>query len=134
MFVVVGIVLLLIGYSIFFGSISPFYPFFFWRKQKELKGKPGSPQVCPICSTKLIKKDIVKSFVFPSEGRTDRLMYIRGCYACLEESAPRKCPICKTNMSLTDYLIARMFERSSRKSHIHVLGCNKCRIGNKSMK
>jgi len=133
-FVIIGIVLLWIGYSLFFGSMSPFYPFLFWRKEKSIKGKPGDPQVCPICSIKLIKGDLVKSFAFPSEGSTDRLMYIRGCYACLEQGVPRRCPVCKKSMSITDYLIARMFERSHRKNHIHVLGCNNCRIGKNSMK
>jgi len=133
-FVIVGIVLLWIGYSLFFGKFAPFYPFFFHKKPENLKGEPGDPQVCPICSMKLIKKDLVKSFAFPSEGGTDRLMYIRGCYACLEKDMPRRCPICKKSMTLTDYLIARMFERSNRKNHIHVLGCNHCRIGNRSMK
>jgi len=125
--VIAGIVLLWIGYSLFFGKASPFYPYFFKKKQENLRGKPGDPQVCPICSMKLVKGDLVKSFAFPSGGGTDRLMYIKGCFSCLEHDIPRRCPVCGKSMTLEDYLIARMFERPNRKNHIHVLGCNHCR-------
>jgi len=129
--VVAGIVLLWFGYNLFFGKASPFFPFFFAKKKENLRGKPGDPQVCPICSIKLIRGDLVKSFAFPSGGSTDRLMYIRGCFSCLEHDMPRKCPICKKKMTLEDYLIARMFERPNKKNHIHILGCNSCRGGSK---
>jgi len=125
--VITGIVLLWIGYSIFFGKSSPFYHSFSHKKRENLKGKPGDPQVCPICSIKLTKGDLVKSFAFPSAGGKDRLMYIRGCFSCLENNIPRRCPICKKSMGLDDYLISRMFERSNRKNHVHILGCNHCR-------
>jgi len=127
--VVAGIVLVWFGYNLFFGKASPFFPFFFAKKQKSLRGKPGDPQVCPICSIKLIRGDLVKSFAFPTAESRDRLMYIKGCYSCLEHDMPRKCPICKKKMTLEDYLIARMFERANKKPHIHILGCNTCRVG-----
>jgi hypothetical protein len=128
--VVVGIILLWIGYCIFFGKMSPFYPFFFLKKNKNLRGKPGDPQVCPICSMRLTKGELVQSMAFPSfSGSKDRIMHIRGCSSCLENDIPRRCPVCKRILSVTDYLIARLFERSNRKNHIHVLGCNYCRIG-----
>jgi len=130
--VITGVVLLWFGYSLFFGKASPFYPFFFKKKNETMRGKPGDPQVCPICSIKLYKGDLVKSFAFPSGGSADRLMYIRGCFSCLEHDVPRKCPICKKSLSLEDYLIARMFERPNKKNHIHILGCNSCRGGSKS--
>jgi hypothetical protein len=132
--VVAGIVLLWIGYSLFFGRVSPFYPFFFRKNQEKLKDKPGDPQVCPICSMRLDKGDLVKTFAFPSDGGIDRMMYIRGCISCLEHGVPRRCPICKKSMTLEDYLVARMFERPNRKNHVHVLGCNNCRGTGKDKK
>jgi len=127
MMVIVGIILLWIGYCIFFGKLSPFYPFFFWKKRENLRGKPGDPQVCPICSIKLFRGDLVKSYAFPSNGSKDRIMYIKGCFSCLENDVPRRCPICKKSMTTEDYLISRLFERPNRKNHIHILGCNHCR-------
>jgi hypothetical protein len=132
--VIAGIVLFWIGYSLFFGKASPFYPYFFHKKPVDPRGTPGDPQVCPICSMRLVKGDLVKSFAFPSSGGIDRLMYIKGCFSCLENNVPRRCPICKKIMSLEDYLVARMFERPNRKNHVHVLGCNSCRGTGNSMK
>jgi hypothetical protein len=133
--VVSGIVLLWIGYNLFFGPMSPFYPAFFpGRKRKKLRkkdivlGKPGDPQICPVCSIKLVKGQQIKTTAFPSvSGGTDRLMYIRGCYSCLNEGVPRKCPICGAKLNLDDYLVARMFDRGKRKNHVHILGCNRCK-------
>ena len=91
-------------------------------------GVAGEPQVCPVCSSRLNKGDLVKSLAFPSiTGGKDRLMYIRGCYYCLFEDLPRRCPVCGINLDDDDYLIARMFERSNRHNHVHVMGCNNCK-------
>jgi len=132
--IVIGVILLLFGYSLFFGRMSPLYlKLFSWKKsnkkkKKNHKGKPGDPQVCPICSMKLDRGDLVKSLAFPSmTGGRDRLMYIRGCFTCLERSVPRRCPICGLELSLEDYLVTRMFERSNNRNHVHVLGCNHCK-------
>ena len=133
-FVICGIILLWFGYNLFFGRLSPFHLSLFLKKRENLRGKPGDPQVCPICSIKLIKGDLVKSFAFPSGGGTDRLLYIRGCFSCLEHDTPRRCPICKKSMTIDDYLISRMFERPHRRNHVHVLGCNHCRGNGKTKK
>jgi len=131
--IIVGILLLWFGHFMFFGKMSPLYPYLPWSKKKEIKkGQPGDPQICPICTMVMLKGELVKTVAFPSAGssgefQSDRLMHIKGCYNCLEKELPRKCPVCKTKLSLDDYLIARMFERKNRKNHIHVLGCNKCR-------
>jgi hypothetical protein len=126
--VICGIVLLWFGYSLFFGKFSPFS---FKKNRQENEnptGEPGDPQVCPICSVKLVKGELVKSLAFPSvSGGKDRLMYIRGCYRCLNNNLPRRCPVCGIDLDVNDYLISRMFERSRRKNHVHVLGCNHCR-------
>jgi len=129
--VVSGIVLLWFGYTLFFSPISPFYPgglFSGWGKKKNIRGEPGDPQVCPICSYRLDRGDLVKSLAFPSmTGGKDRLMYIRGCFTCLEKDVPRRCPVCGEDLSVNDYLISRMFERPNRRNHVHVVGCNHCK-------
>jgi len=144
-YVFAGVILFWFGHTLFFGKFSPFFPRLFsfkeWRslskkiKEKEKnennieKGEPGDPQVCPLCLSKLIKSEQVKTTAFPSvAGGKYRTMHIRGCPICLNNNAPRKCPICKASLTLEDYLICRMFERSAKKSHIHVLGCTHCRI------
>ena len=128
---IAGMVLLWLGYILFMGPLSPFYPGSFlwrWRKRQDIKGAPGDPQVCPVCSIRLEKGELVKSVAFPSiTGGRDRLMYIRGCYSCLENDLPRRCPVCGVEMDVNDYLISRMFERTNTRNHVHVLGCNHCR-------
>jgi hypothetical protein len=123
-----GILLFWLGYFLFLGPPSPFYPFLPWSKKKRHNGKPGDPQICPVCSMEMLKGDLIKTTAYPnSNGGIDRLMYIKGCYSCLENDLPRKCPICGAKLSLDDFLVSRMFERSFQKNHVHILGCNKCR-------
>ena len=129
--VIAGVILLWIGYTLFFGPLAPFYPRFLFEKikPKKNKGNPGEPQVCPICSFKLVRGELVQSTAFPSlTGGIDRLMYIKGCCYCLTNtSLKRKCPICASDLSLDDYLVTRMFERTHTRNHVHVLGCNHCK-------
>ncbi|MDR2102796.1 MAG: hypothetical protein LBP42_01695 [Treponema sp.] len=89
-------------------------------------GVAGSPQTCPVCSARLEKGVPVKSTAFPSFTGKDRLMYIRGCFYCLEGERDRVCPVCGALLHREEILIARMFERPGR-SHVHVLGCSQCR-------
>ena len=127
--IIAGIFLLWFGYSLFFGPLSPFYSGrFSWRKKEKIRGEVGDPQICPVCSIKLDRGELVKSIAFPSiTGGRDRLMYINGCFSCLNDRLPRRCPVCGSNLSIRDYLISRMFERTNRRNHVHVLGCNQCR-------
>ncbi|MCL2181275.1 MAG: hypothetical protein FWB83_09115 [Treponema sp.] len=121
---ITGIVLLRLGYSMLIG----FYPEIFMGKKGPARGEPGDPQVCPVCTIKMVRGDLVKSLAFPSlSGGRDRLMYIRGCFSCLEHNVPRRCPICGKSLSLQDYLVSRMFDRPGRNNHVHVIGCNHCR-------
>ena len=126
---VAGIILLWFGYTLFFGSLSPFFSgFFTLPKPKRLMGEYGDSQVCPICSIKLERGELVKTLAFPSiSGGKDRLMYIRGCFSCLYNIMPRRCPVCGVSLSINDYLISRMFERTNTRNHVHVLGCNHCK-------
>jgi hypothetical protein len=124
-----GIVLVWFGYAMFFGPASPIYTI---QRNKPFRGRPGDPQVCPVCSIKMVKGDLVKSVAFPNvySEHKDRLMYIRGCVSCLHHDLPRSCPICGAELSVKDYLVSRMFERPNRNNHIHVFGCNHCkRVG-----
>ena len=129
-FVTIGIALLWFGYTLFVGQ---------WagirlnrkgrpRLQKIGTASPGDPQVCPICSSRLEKGDLVQTLAYPSltQGR-DRLMHIQGCINCLSGQYERKCPVCGAPLSNSDILVARMFERPRRRPHVHVLGCNQCR-------
>ena len=130
--VIVGLILLWVGYTLFLTPISPFFsgwlPWKDWRKKENTMGEPGDPQVCPVCSLKMVRGELVKSVAFPSiSGGRDRLMYIKGCFTCLSDRVSRRCPVCGSGLSVDDFLVSRMFERVERKNHVHVLGCNRCR-------
>jgi hypothetical protein len=131
-FAIAGMAFLWVGYTIFLSPISPF--FFSWFLPKDLKkkgnirGNPGDPQVCPVCSLKMDRGELVKSIAFPSiSGGRDRLMYIKGCITCLAKAVSRRCPVCRSKLSVNDFLVSRMFERVEQNNHVHVLGCNLCR-------
>ena len=127
-FIIIGLVLLWFGYNLFFGHLSPFYPYLPWNKKRIIKGKPGDPAICPVCSMKMLRGELVKTFAYAARPQSkDRIMNIKGCRSCLEKDLPRRCPICRAKLSIDDYLISRMFERKYQKNHIHILGCNKCR-------
>ena len=129
-FIIIGIVLLWFGYYLFFGPLSPIYPYLPWNKKKVIIGKPGDPQVCPVCRMKMLKGELVKTIAYaPGSQSIDRIVHIKGCTSCLDlgKNLPRRCPICEAKLSVDDYLISRMFERRYQKNHIHILGCNKCR-------
>ena len=126
--IICGLVLLWFGHFLFFGPMSPIYPYMPWSKKEKLKEKPGDPQICPLCSMKMLNGENLKTTAFPAKQKsTDRLIHIKGCSGCLERNLPRMCPVCRTKLSVEDFLVARMFERSFQKNHVHVLGCNKCR-------
>jgi hypothetical protein len=124
--IIIGLVLLWFGFTFFVRQ---------WAKIRLERAsrvpKPentGDPQICPICSSKLIRGDLVKTLAFPSiTGGKDRLMHIKGCAYCIDGAVKRSCPICGVSMSITDILIARIFERPHRRAHVHIVGCNKCR-------
>jgi hypothetical protein len=86
-------------------------------------------QICPLCSSKLMKSDKLETTAFLSiTGGKDRIMHIKGCVYCLSKHAERSCPVCKEPLGNDDIVVARMFERGrDRNSHVHILGCNKCR-------
>ncbi|MDR1318999.1 MAG: hypothetical protein LBJ90_05190 [Treponema sp.] len=129
-FVLIGVALLWFGYTLFIGPLAGIRRVWRQRPKPPRKGTgfPGDPQVCPVCSARLDKKYLVKSLAFPSlTGGKDRLMHIRGCVYCMNGSRPRVCPVCGAHLGEDDILVARMFERPHRRSHVHVLGCSRCK-------
>jgi hypothetical protein len=130
LFVMIGIVLLWFGYTLFFaplGMVRLGGPRGHRRgKQPRAEGIPGAPQTCPVCSARLEKGELVKSHAYPSFNGKDRLMHIKGCGYCLDGVRPRLCPVCGVRLRGDEILVARIFERPGR-SHVHVLGCSRCR-------
>ena len=132
-FIMMGTALLWFGYTLFFsigvpanGGGSRY------RKHRRLKPRsesiPGEPQTCPVCSAKLEEGELVSSLAFPSlNGGKDRFMHIRGCIYCLNGDRDRVCPVCGVVLKEDEILISRLFERPGRRSHVHVLGCTRCR-------
>jgi len=85
-------------------------------------------KTCPVCSKRLSKGELVSSAAFPaSNGSNDRFMHIRGCVYCLNGERKRVCPVCGTVLEPNEILVARFFERIGRRSHIHVIGCTRCK-------
>ena len=132
-FLVIGVVLLWFGYTLFFTVGIPAWGGLAFRKRRNSfkprgTGMPGDPQTCPVCSAKLIEGELVSSAAFPSlNGGKDRFMHIRGCVYCLHGDRDRVCPVCGLVLRDEEILISRLFERPGRRAHVHVLGCTKCR-------
>jgi len=129
MLTICGIVLLGLGYFMFFGKLSPIYPYLPWGTKAGSSDEPGKSKSCPVCRYKLEKGELVKTFVYPTSSKNkDRMVHIRGCSRCLvNNEIQRRCPVCKSSLLVEDYLVSRMFERAFSKNHVHVLGCNHCR-------
>jgi hypothetical protein len=140
LFLVIAFVLLWFGYTLFFRVPGPGN-----RERRRrgfvetdayLEGSPGDPQTCPVCTARLPPGQLVKSAVYPSQNGKDRIMHIMGCPYCLEGDVEKRrrrvCPVCHKPIADTEYLFARIFERPG-KSHVHVLGCIRCR-GPKAMR
>ena len=146
-FVIIGIALLWLGLTLFNrfgissrGKGSKEQQSENYGKQGGLKPKTRSSsgdanpnKTCPVCSAKLSKSELVSSEAFPSaNGSEDRVMHIRGCVYCLNGERERVCPVCGAVLEKDEILIARLFERIGRRTHIHVIGCTRCRKGPRS--
>jgi hypothetical protein len=129
-FVFTGLALLWFGYTLFFRKGGPVSLEKTGVKLGEAgEGWAGEAQSCPVCSARLENLQLVKSVAFPSLNGRDRMMHIQGCVFCLggKDPRPRTCPVCHSPLAKEEYLFARVFERPSRKPHVHVLGCRHCR-------
>jgi len=98
---------------------------------KKYKGKEdsGGLMTCPLCLFKMDSTEMIKTTAFPplTKDSKDRLMHIHGCVYCMGGKRERICPVCGKIISVKDFLVARIFDRSIRRSHVHVLGCTQCR-------
>lgn len=88
-------------------------------------------QPCPLCGSALAPGEKVHSVVFTSTTR-DKIMEISGCPHCRPPAVLRRvCPVCKKDLRPADVVTARVFERKNgegpAKTHVHVLGCPRCR-------
>ena len=132
-FVVIGVALLWFGYTLFFSvGVPAMGRFGHTRSRRRRKPKgvsfPGEPQTCPVCSAKLEEGELVSSMAFPSmNGGKDRFMHIKGCIYCLHGDRDRVCPVCGIILHGNEILISRLFERPGRRSHVHVIGCSRCK-------
>ena len=131
-FIIIGVLLLWFGYTLFFQMGLSAMGGGGRRRRGGLKprgeGTPGEPQTCPVCSAKLFEGQLVSSAAFPSmNGGKDRFMHIKGCLYCLKGDRDRVCPVCGIVLRGNEILISRLFERSRRRSHVHVLGCTSCK-------
>ena len=132
-FVIAGVSLLWFGYTLFFTvGIPAFGGGLSLRRRRHRKPRaessPGDPQTCPVCSAKLDVGELVSSHAFPSlNGGKDRFMHIRGCVYCLRGDRDRVCPVCGAVLTGNEILISRLFESTGRRSHVHVIGCSRCK-------
>jgi hypothetical protein len=132
-FVFIGIVLLWFGCTLFFVFGVPAWggidrPRKRHSRKPPAESMPGDPQTCPVCSAKLEDGEMVKSSAFPSmNGGKDRFMHIRGCVYCLHGDRDRICPVCGLILKTNEILISRLFSRPGSRSHVHVLGCTRCK-------
>ena len=98
---------------------------------KKYKGTEdsGGLMICPLCLFKMENSEMIKTTAFPPmiKGAKNRLMHIHGCVYCIDGKRERICPVCGKAIGVKDFLVARIFDRSIRRSHVHVLGCTQCR-------
>ena len=95
---------------------------------------PEGPRIlstCPLCGSGLGAGERVHSVVFATKTE-DKIMEIAGCPRCRPPAVLRRlCPVCKKELRPTDVVTARVFERKDavgpKKTHVHVLGCPRCR-------
>ena len=89
----------------------------------------GGLMICPLCLFRMDNSEMIKTTAFPpmTPDAKDRLMHIHGCVYCMDGKRERICPVCGKAISVKDFLVARIFDRSIRRSHVHVLGCTQCR-------
>lgn len=103
------------------------------KQEVQLVRKRGSLGYCPVCGLKLKPGEQIKSVLFPATlASKERICHVFGCPSCYpiaKYPEERLCPVCKKVLLPDGYLIARMFSREEGGKHVHILGCNVCRIG-----
>lgn len=98
---------------------------------------PGEPEAqlqsktCPLCGSVLGPGQRVHSVVYATKTQ-DKIMEISGCPSCRPPATQaRFCPVCHKELRPAEVVTARVFERpqaeGAKKTHVHVLGCPRCR-------
>ena len=128
LFLLVGIVLISIGIAITIEK---------YRKRQNIEvasvRRRGDLGYCPVCGLRLKPGEQIKSALFPETlASKERICHVFGCPSCYpvaKDPEERLCPVCKKALLPDGYLVARMFTRKDGGKHVHILGCNSCRIG-----
>jgi len=130
--VLMAVVLALVLSILLLGLLGP------KRRRVPEPAAPGEKrQPCPLCGSALGPGERVHSIVFATKtggavGAPDKIMEIAGCPHCRPPATLRRvCPVCKKELRPADVVTARVFERKDavgpKKTHVHVLGCPRCR-------
>lgn len=91
---------------------------------------------CPLCGEHLPRGVKVHSIVYP--GSEFHLMRIHGCPHCWAgHPAPapdhslhrRRCPYCTAEIPENGYVMARVYQKPYRRTHVNVYGCTVCKPG-----
>ncbi|MCK5250808.1 MAG: hypothetical protein KAJ98_12635 [Spirochaetaceae bacterium] len=91
---------------------------------------------CPLCGEHLPGGTRVHSVLFP--GKEFDLMRIYGCRHCWSGHASadpshqlhsRRCPYCGDRIPENGYVMAQVYHKPYRKTHVHVYGCTVCKPG-----
>lgn len=105
------------------------YKYFKTQKQSLSRKKNMKPVKCPVCSSSLFIGENLISKVYRPMKVPDQLMTIQGCPHCFPRCEPgvkRLCPVCHKEVEQTEYLTARLFNKSVGKKHVHIIGCSNC--------
>ena len=116
------IIILLAGIAVFLNKRK--------QAQKQTPQKVLQQVKCPVCQSGLFKGENIISKVYRPRNVPDQLCTISGCPHCYPETEPgvrRTCPVCHANLAADEALTARLFNKSTSKSHVHILGCPHCR-------
>ena len=84
---------------------------------------------CPVCQSQLYQGENIISKVYRPMNVPDQLMSVSGCPHCFPRCEPgiqRVCPVCHKPIAQDQTLTARLFNKTTAKKHVHILGCSNC--------
>ena len=87
---------------------------------------------CPLCSAELVKGENIFSKVYRPMTVPDQRCTISGCPHCfpkVQNGLKRICPVCKKTVPVNGYLVARLFNKTTGKKHVMIIGCTECLKG-----
>ncbi len=87
---------------------------------------------CPLCSSPLKQGENLFSKVYRPMNVPDQRCTISGCPHChpkCESGVQRICPVCKKSVPANGYLVARLFNKTTGKKHVMIVGCTECLKG-----